>query len=50
MNINLTSADNVWWKGYRNCQYDKQAQPYWDKKHSFILNKFTTEFTVHQDA
>ena len=45
MNINLTSADNVWWKGYRNCQYDKQTQTYWDNKHGFILNKFTNEFT-----
>ena len=45
MSINLSAADNIWWKGYRNCEYHNQSQSYWENKHGYILNKSTNEFT-----
>ena len=45
MSINLSAADNIWWKGYRNCEYHHQFQSYWEIKHGYILNKSTNEFT-----
>jgi len=45
MSINLTAADNIWWKGYRNCSYDKYCRDTSLIKHDYMLYDFPNEFT-----
>jgi hypothetical protein len=44
MNINLTSADNIWWKGYSNCQYHVPGKDYWSNTIG-VIGKLNNEFT-----